>query len=259
MVAELALKGPVIRTELPGPRGRALLALSAEYEPHSMTDQVPLVWQRAERCWVEDADENVFLDFTSGVVVANAGHSHPRLVAAMREQADQVVNCYDFPSEWRVRLAQKLVEITPPNLDKAVILTTGAETTEAAIKMARLATGRYEIISFHGGFHGRTFGAMTIGGRRQGAGTRGYGPFLPGVVFAPFPYCYRCPFGSTPDSCRLHGTDYLDWLVETETEGRVAGDHYRDLPRRRRFGNGTSRLVPEAGAMVPQPRHPAHH
>lgn len=217
-----ALKGPVIRTELPGPRGRALLALSAEYEPDSMTDQVPLVWQRAERCWVEDADENVFLDFTSGVVVANAGHSHPRLVAAMREQADQVVNCYDFPSEWRVRLAQKLVEITPPNLDKAVILTTGAETTEAAIKMARLATGRYEIISFHGGFHGRTFGAMTIGGRRQGAGTRGYGPFLPGVVFAPFPYCYRCPFGSTPDSCRLHGTDYLDWLVETETEGRVA-------------------------------------
>ena len=199
-----------------------LLALSAEYEPRSMTDQVPLVWQRAERCWVEDADENVFLDFTSGVVVANAGHSHPRLVAAMREQADQVVNCYDFPSEWRVRLAQKLVEITPSNLDKAVILTTGAETTEAAIKMARLATGRYEIISFHGGFHGRTFGAMTIGGRRQGAGTRGYGPFLPGVVFAPFPYCYRCPFGSTPDSCRLHGTDYLDWLVETETEGRVA-------------------------------------
>ena len=59
----------------------------------------------------------------------------------MREQADQVVNCYDFLSEWRVRLAQKLVEITPPNLDKAVILTTGAETTEAAIKMARLATG----------------------------------------------------------------------------------------------------------------------
>ena len=67
----------MIRTELPGPRGRALLALSAEYEPDSMTDQVPLVWQRAERCWVEDADENVFLDFTSGVVVANAGALAP--------------------------------------------------------------------------------------------------------------------------------------------------------------------------------------
>lgn len=222
MTTQFAVRGPVIRTELPGPRGREFLELSERYEPKSMTDQVPVVWKRAQGVWVEDADDNVFLDFTSGVVVANAGHSHPRLVAVMREQADQVVNCYDFPSEWRVRLAQKLVEITPPNLDKAVILTTGAETTEAAIKMARLATGRHEIISFHGGFHGRTFGAMSIGGRRQGAGTRGYGPFLPGVVFAPFPYCYRCPFDSVPESCRLHGTDYLDWLIETETEDQVA-------------------------------------
>ena len=219
---QTALTGPTIRTELPGPRGRELLALSRQYEPQAMSDQVPVVWQRAERVWVEDVDGNVFLDFTSGVVVANAGHSHPRLVAAMRAQADQVVNCYDFPSEWRVRLAQKLVEITPPNLDRAVILTTGAETTEAAIKMARGFTGRHEIIAFHGAFHGRTYGAMSIGGRRHGAGTRGFGPFLPGVVFAPFPYCYRCPFGSTPDSCRLHGTEYLDWLIETETEGDVA-------------------------------------
>ena len=242
-----ALKGPVLRTELPGPRGRALLALSAEYEPRSMTDQVPLVWQRAERCWVEDADENVFLDFTSGVVVANAGHSHPRLVAAMREQADQVVNCYDFPSEWRVRLAQKLVEITPPNLDKAVILTTGAETTEAAIKMARLATGRYEIISFHGGFHGRTFGAMTIGGRRQGAGTRGYGPFLPGVRLCAVPLLLSLPVrqhaGLVPAARHR-----LSRLARRDGDrGPGCCGHYRDLSRRRRLGDGAARLVPEAG------------
>jgi 4-aminobutyrate aminotransferase / (S)-3-amino-2-methylpropionate transaminase / 5-aminovalerate transaminase len=144
------------------------------------------------------------------------------LVAAMREQAERIVNTYDYVNEWRPRLAQKLVEITPPNRDKAVILTTGAETTEAAIKLARKYTGKYEIIAFHGAFHGRTYGAMSIGGKRSAAGTKGFGPFLPGVVFAPFPYCYRCPFGQTPDNCRLHGTEYLDWLLETETEDNVA-------------------------------------
>jgi 4-aminobutyrate aminotransferase len=213
---------PKLVTNLPGPKARALIALSETYEPQSMSGQVPVVWKRGERVWLEDVDGNVFLDFTSGVLVVNAGHSHPRLVAAMREQADQVVNTYDFVNEWRPRLAQKLVEITPPNLDKAVILTTGAETTEAAIKLARKFTGRYEIISFHGAFHGRTYGAMSIGGKRSTPSTRGFGPFLPGVVFAPFPYCYRCPFGQTPDNCRLHGTEYLDWLVETETEDNVA-------------------------------------
>jgi 4-aminobutyrate aminotransferase-like enzyme len=142
----------------------------------------------------------------------------------MQEQAGRVVNTYDFVNEWRPRLAQKLIEITPPNLDKAVILTTGAETTEAAIKLARKYTGRYEIIAFHGAFHGRTYGAMSIGGKRSSAGTKGFGPFLPGVTLVPFPYCYRCPIGQSddPDHCRLHGTDYLDWVVETETEDNIA-------------------------------------
>ena len=214
---------PRVTTELPGPEARKLIELSERYEPSSMSGQVPVVWKRGERVWLEDVDGNVFLDFSSGVLVVNAGHSHPRLVEAMRAQADQVVNTYDFVNEWRPRLAQRLVEITPPNLDKAVILTTGAETTEAAIKLARRFTGKYEIVAFHGAFHGRTYGAMSIGGKRASSSTKGFGPFLPGVVFAPFPYCYRCPFGQTPDNCRLHGTDYLDWLVETETEDNIAG------------------------------------
>ena len=214
---------PRVATELPGPHAKKLIELSERYEPSSMGGQVPVVWKRGERVWLEDVDGNVFLDFSSGVLVVNAGHSHPRLVEAMRAQADQVVNTYDFVNEWRPRLAQRLVEITPPNLDKAVILTTGAETTEAAIKLARRFTGKYEIVAFHGAFHGRTYGAMSIGGKRASSSTKGFGPFLPGIVFAPFPYCYRCPFGQTPDDCRLHGTDYLDWLVETETEDNIAG------------------------------------
>lgn len=194
--------------------------MSRRYEPRSMSEQVPVVWERAEGAVVTDVDGNRFIDFTSGVLVTNIGHSHPEHVAAVRDQAGLVMNSYDFVTPWRARLAQKLVEITPPSLDRAFLLTTGSEATEAAIKMARRFTGRHEVIAFHGGFHGRTFGAMAAGGK-SGV-KKGFGPALPGFLHAPFPYCYRCPFGSTPDRCKLHTTDYLDWLLETESVGDVA-------------------------------------
>ena len=211
-----------IKTDLPGPKARAYLETSERYEPRSMSEQVPVVWARAQGCYVEDVDGNVFLDMSSGVLVANAGHSHPKLVAEMRAQADRVVNCYDFVNEWRPLLAQKLVEITPPNLDRAFIITTGGEAVEAALKIARKYTERKEILAFHGAFHGRTYGSMSIGGKRSGAGTAGFGPFLSGVIFAPFPYCYRCAFGQTYPQCELHCLRYLDWLMDTESEGDLA-------------------------------------
>ena len=187
-----------------------------------MSDQVPIVWDRAEGVWVWDIDGNCFLDFSSGVLVVNTGHSNPELVNEMCDQTNRVINCYDFLNLYRPLLAKKLVEITPDNLDKAFILTTGSETTEAAVKMARKFTGRYEIIAFQGAFHGRTFGAMSIGGKRSGAGTKGFGPFLPGVIHAPFANCYRCVFDKTYPDCNHYCIDYLDWLVETETEDNIA-------------------------------------
>lgn len=225
-----------------GQRTQELIAQSQQYEPRSMSEHVPIVWKRGERCFIEDVDGNVFLDMTSGVLVANAGHSHPRLVAAMKDQVGKVVNSYDFVNEYRPELAKKLVEITPDNLDKAFILTTGSEATEAAMKLARLYTGRKEIISFQGGFHGRTFGAMSAGGKRSGAATKGFGPFVPGFYQAPFPNAYRPVFGEMTLSCDLekyprpwvrksqslqtgktpYCLDYLDWFVETETEGDIA-------------------------------------
>jgi 4-aminobutyrate aminotransferase len=225
-----------------GAKTLELLELSKKYEPRSMSEHVPVVWKRGERCYIEDVDGNVFLDMTSGVLVANAGHSHPRLVAAMKDQVGKVVNSYDFVNEYRPALAQKLVEITPPNLDKAFILTTGSEATEAAMKMARLYTGRHEIISFQGGFHGRTYGAMSAGGKRSGAATKGFGPFVPGFHQAPFPNAYRPIFGEMTLSCDLkkyprpwvrhsqslqtgntpYCLDYLDWFVETQTESDIA-------------------------------------
>jgi 4-aminobutyrate aminotransferase len=187
-----------------------------------MSEQVPVVWSRAYGCYVEDVDGNVFLDFSSGVLVANIGHSHPKVVAAVREQADRVINCYDFVNEWRPALAKKLVELTPPSLDRAFIISTGSEAVEAAIKVARHFTGRKEIIAFEGAFHGRTYGGLSLGGRRSGTGTKGFGPFLPGVYHAPFAHCYRCVFDKTYPQCGVWCADYLEWFADCHTEGDIA-------------------------------------
>jgi len=187
-----------VKEPWPGPRTREYLSLSERYEPRCMTQQAPVVWERAEGVVVWDVDGNRYIDFTSGVLVTNVGHSHPKHVKAVQDAAARLMNCYDFPTPARVKLAERLVEMTPENLDKAFLLTTGSEATEAAMRVAKRYTGRHEIISFYGGFHGRTYGAMSVAGK---TGTkRGFGPMMPGVIFAPYPYCYRCPFGG-----RVHG------------------------------------------------------
>lgn len=211
---------PLQKTEIPGPRSREILAQARCVEPPCIGEQFPVVWDRAEGAVVTDVDGNVFLDFTSGVLVANVGHSHPEHVRSVAEQAGRLMNSYTFMTEPRARLARKLVEITPPELDRAFIVSTGSEAVEAAIKFARKATGRHEVISFHGAFHGRTYGAMAAGGK---SGVKaGFGPALPGFLHASFPYCYRCPHGSAPNECTLHSESALQHLLETESVGDVA-------------------------------------
>lgn len=211
---------PNIKTELPGPNARKYIAMSRQYEPNSMSDQVPAVWQRAEGAVVEDVDGNVFIDWTSGVLVTNVGHCHPRHVQAIQEQAGELMNSYDFVNPWRAELSKKLVEMTPANLDRAFILSTGAEAIESAIKIARRYTGKYEIIAFHGAFHGRTYMSMSVGGK-QGV-KRHFGPMVPGILHAPFCYCYRCAFEQTYPECGYTCLRYLDRLLETESTGSVA-------------------------------------
>ena len=210
---------PHIRTELPGPQARAVLEKSRRAEPHCMSDQVPLVWARASGVDIEDVDGNVFLDFSSGVLVTNVGHCHPHYVAAVQAQAQRLYNCYDFVTEERATLAERLVGMTPPHLDRCFLLTTGSDATEAAMKMARRAHSGYEILTFHGAFHGRTYGAMSAGG--QGGVRHGFGPLLPGIIHAPFCYCYRCVFDKTFPSCDLWCLDHLDWVVSRESTGAL--------------------------------------
>ncbi len=210
---------PRIDTDLPGPKARDIIELGRRHEPGSMSDQAPLVWQKAQGAVITDVDGNEFLDFCSGVLVTNVGHCHPYYVQEVQAQAAELFNCYDFPNPWRARLAQKLVEMTQPQLDRAFILTTGSETVEAALKMARRASDGYEFVSFHGGFHGRTYGAMSVGGI---AGVRrGFGPLLSGCIQAPFCYCYRCPFDKEFPDCNHYCLQHLDWVVSRESTGRL--------------------------------------
>ncbi|MGC9318547.1 MAG: aspartate aminotransferase family protein [Armatimonadota bacterium] len=206
--------------DLPGPKSAELLEMSDAYEAGATSRQQPFVWDHAEGARVWDVDGNEYIDWTSGVLVTNVGHCHPHHVEAIQRQVARLMCPYDFPTPERVTLAKRMVEITPENLDACFMLTTGSEATEAAMRMAKRYTGRHEIISFYGGFHGRTGMAMAAAGKQ---GTKyHYGPVLTGHVQSPFAYCYRCPFGLTPDTCDLKCLRFLDTVVETQTTGDIA-------------------------------------
>jgi 4-aminobutyrate aminotransferase-like enzyme len=152
------------KRQIPAPKSAELLAISKRCEPPCMADLVPVVWDHAEDVWVYDVDGNDFFDFTSGVLVANVGHAHPQHVDAIRRQAGRLMNCCSFPTPERVRLSERMVGMLPRNLDRIFMLTTGAEATEAAIRIAKRFSGRHEVLAFYGAFHGRTYGPMSVGG-----------------------------------------------------------------------------------------------
>jgi 4-aminobutyrate aminotransferase / (S)-3-amino-2-methylpropionate transaminase / 5-aminovalerate transaminase len=187
-----------IQTPLPVPESLPILARLRRFEPRSMAGQPPVVWDRAQGVQVHDRWGNTWLDFSSGVLVTNAGHSHPAVVEAIvRQAAHGLLHSYCFPSEVRAQLAEALVELAPPPLDKVFLLTTGAEATECAIKLMRtwgVARGgprKNVIVTFDSAFHGRTLGAQQAGG--SAAGKAWIVNLDPGFVQVPFPEGFRCP------------------------------------------------------------------
>jgi 4-aminobutyrate aminotransferase-like enzyme len=152
--------------------------------------------------------------------VANVGHAHPLLAKALAGQASRLLNTFDFPTPERLRLAEKLVKAAPAHLDKVIFLTTGSEAMDAAMRLAKRASGKYEIVSFWGSFHGRTFGPMSLSGIPKIR--RSYGPLVPGTILAPYPYCYRCPFGKRHPECGLFCLDFLDQTVQVGSSGSLA-------------------------------------
>lgn len=219
-MAQVANAMTLEKRKIPGPGSSELLQVSREYEPPCMADQVPVVWDHGEGVWVWDVDGNRFLDFTSGVLVTNLGHSHPRHVERIREQAGRLMNCYSFPTPERVTLSKRLTDLLPDNIDQTFLLTTGAEATEAALRIAKRFTGKHEVLSFYGGFHGRTYGPMSVAGSKNTR--RAFGPQLPGGILAPFPYFYRDFYRSeTEEECAQRCLENLDRIIDSTSTGDV--------------------------------------
>jgi 4-aminobutyrate aminotransferase len=176
------------------------------------------VVDRGEGAMVQDVDGNRFLDFNAGIAVVATGHCHPRVVKAVQQQSARLIHMSgtDFYYEGMVALAEKLSEIAPGAVERRVSFgNSGAEAIEGAIKLARWSTGRDKIIAFFGSFHGRTMGALSLTARKA-VQRSGFGPLVPGVVHAPYPYCYRCPFGKEPDNCAVECVKHIeDTLLKT--------------------------------------------
>jgi 2,2-dialkylglycine decarboxylase (pyruvate) len=151
----------------------------------------PFLVARAEGSWVWDRQGNRILDFTSGQICSTIGHNHPRIVEAIRRACDRVLHLNSWMlSEEVVRLAARLADMLPAPLDKAILLNTGSESNEIAMRLAKLGTGRFEVVGVDQSFHGLTAGVASI---TYSVTHRGYGPQLPGTFAVPAPYSYRCP------------------------------------------------------------------
>lgn len=203
---------PQIRTPLPGPRASALIERDSRVLSPSFTRPYPLVAARGEGAIIEDVDGNRFLDMNAGIAVVAAGHCHPRIVAAIREQAGKLLHMSgtDFYYENMVELAERLAALAPGGGARRVYFgNSGAEAIEAALKMARYHTGRDKFIAFLGGFHGRTLGALSLTGSKA-VQRKGFGPLVPGVVHTPYAYCYRCSFGKRPETCAVECVKHIE-------------------------------------------------
>ena len=196
-VPPVKTKHRTIRGPLPTRETIAQIKALRAAEPISMRGQAPLVWDRARGVNVFDAYGNRWLDFSSGVLITNAGHGHPKIVAAIRRQAAKpLLTTYCFPNASRIGLARKLTALAPAPLKKVFLLSTGAEGTECALKLMRtygVKTGgeaKRVIVSFDRAFHGRTLGAQQMGG--SAAGKAWIRNLDPEIVQVPFPDGFRC-------------------------------------------------------------------
>jgi 4-aminobutyrate aminotransferase len=211
----------IVTNSIPGPKTTVSLEQSLEAESMARGGgKFPFVFAEGKGATVKDPDGNVMIDITAGVAVNSVGRCHPRVIRAMRSQMETLMHASDISNVKRTELAHKVASIMPAGLrDNCITYFTqnGSGAVETAIKFARKITGRTQVAAFHGAYHGVTLGAnsLTTGGQYR----KGYGPFIPGVIHLPYPYCYRCPFDMTHPSCDLQCAKYVDYVLNTPYTG----------------------------------------
>ena len=191
---------------------KQLMEIRTEHVPQGPFNITPIFVRRAKGALIEDVEGNEYIDFGGGIGVVNVGHCNEKVVAAIKEQADQYLHtCFHVSMyEPYIELAKQLNEITPGDFaKKTFFVNSGAEAVENSVKIARYATKRQGILAFENAFHGRTYMAMTLTSKVKPY-KFGFGPFCPEVYRVPFAYCYRCPFGREYPSCELYCAEYLE-------------------------------------------------
>jgi 4-aminobutyrate aminotransferase/(S)-3-amino-2-methylpropionate transaminase len=189
-----------LKTDVPGPRSRDLMARRAAAVPAGLGHATPVFVERAAGARLTDVDGNVFLDFAGGIGTLNVGHAHPAVVAAAQAQLERFTHsCFAVaPYESYVALAERLNASVPGRTPKKTMFAnSGAEAVENAVKIARRATGREGVVVFEHAFHGRTLLGMSMTSKVKPY-KLGFGPFAPEIYRLPYPYLYRRPLGSPP-------------------------------------------------------------
>jgi 4-aminobutyrate aminotransferase-like enzyme len=206
---------------VPGPKSKALFDAEARYLAPG-TQSVALFSQlsidRGEGAILYDADGNRYIDLLAGVGVASLGYAHPKYVAALQRQVARV-HVGSFTTEHRAALVKLLAEITPGDLNRTQLYSSGAEAVEAAVRLAKSRTGHRELIGFWGGFHGKTGGVLPLLGSTF---KHQLGPLMPGAYLSPYAACARCAFDKTFPACEWHCVDFLRTKIEVETTRDVA-------------------------------------
>lgn len=203
LTAEQVAAAPQIITDLPGPKSARIIERDKKVISPSYTRGYPFVIESGSGAVARDVDGNTFLDYCAGIAVCAAGHNHPEITKAIREQAGRFLHMSgtDFYYENMVTLAERLGQ-TMPGSDKqnykVFFSNSGAESVEGALKLARYHTGRQKIISFYRSFHGRTYGAMSVTASKSIQKKR-FSPLVPGIHHTYYPYHYRQPMGETPE------------------------------------------------------------
>jgi 4-aminobutyrate aminotransferase len=202
MTTKTLTAGPKLKTAIPGPNAKRILAGDEQYISPSYTRSYPMVAKRGRGIVVEDVDGNEFFDFSAGIAVTSTGHCHPDVVAAIRKQAGELIHMSgtDFYYEGMVTLAERLSKIAPmPGPHKVYYGNSGAEAIECALKLARYHTKRQHIIAFLGAFHGRTMGALSLTASKPQQKRR-FSPMVPGVTHVRYPDVYRGCVGGPQDA-----------------------------------------------------------
>ncbi len=209
------------RRRVVGPRSQQITAREAQHIApgfQSFALYSGLAIARGRGCTLVDEDGQEYIDFIAGIGVGSVGHCHPDYVAALKRQVEQLT-FGSFTTETRARFLEMLASVTPPGLTRIQLFSGGAEAVEAALRLAKAATRKHEVVGFWGGFHGKTGGVLGLLGSDF---KHHLGPFVPGHHLSPYADCYRCPLRLTYPECGIACAEYLRDVIRYQTAGEIA-------------------------------------